>query len=317
MNQRGHEVVAGGGAQTLRFTPRDRDGKVVAVASATYAVEDLRLSTEDAGRFVVAAGTAASVDSVSTTTSALAGRGASDPRYVAVADETGIVAGRTYLLTASDGRREIVVVAEVGSGFFRAVDEIAGSFAASSTLSGVDLTGTFPSSEADDETAFEDGGGPYLTTWTYTVGGSSESFRVPLFLVLAKDQCPATTTDMLEAEPLAQTLAGGRTPLAQYLRAGWWEFRAKCKRAGLDLGTVSGGEVAIAAIAHMAVAKLLRTHGIEEYGDLALQHDNDAQGYFDSLTTGKDPLGVVRVHRTEDQSPSGVSQHYTPRFMPR
>lgn len=316
MNRRGHEIVYGGGAQALRFVPRDRDGKIIAVASATYAVEDLRLSTSDGDRFVVTS-TAATVDSVSTTTSALAGRGSSDPRHVAIADETGIVAGRAYLLVASDGRREPIVVAEVGSGFVRTEDEIAGSFAATSSLSGVEISGTFPLAEADDESAFEDGGGPYLVTWVYSVGGVSESFRVPCFVVLAKDQCPATESDMLDAEPLAQALGGGRTPLSRYLRAGWWEFRARCKRAGLDLGTVAGGEVAVAAIAHIAVAKLLRAHGLEDYGDLANQHDNDAQGYFDSLITGKDPLGVVRVHKTEDQAPAGASQHYSPRFAPR
>ena len=101
-----HRIAFEGGEQSVRSVPL-REGRAVAVASADFAILDLRYSA-DTAEHVLSSG-AATVDSVSTTLAAAAGRNTADPRALSVASATGIVAGRRYLL-ASGGRSELVKV---------------------------------------------------------------------------------------------------------------------------------------------------------------------------------------------------------------
>ena len=109
-----HRVYYEGGAQTLTTIPH-RNGAPVRVAAGTYEIFDTRYSEDSDLYEVVAAGTAATIDSTSKTLTAKAGRGATDRKALTMASTTGLVVGSTYILEGLHGATELVRIAAIAS----------------------------------------------------------------------------------------------------------------------------------------------------------------------------------------------------------
>ena len=137
-----HRLTYSGGAQTVRTVVLREDGRVVVPTSATYAVVDLRYDADDA-RHEVETGNA-TVDSVSTTTSAAAGRGTADPRQLLLTSTTDVTAGRRYLLSYG-GRSELMRVSAVSGTTVRLHSSVAQPFASGASFLGVELSATITS----------------------------------------------------------------------------------------------------------------------------------------------------------------------------
>lgn len=173
-----HRILLGQGDQTIRYVPIDALGRPTRVSSATYTIVDLTEGTTSANRTVVAS-TAATVDGVSTTLSAAAGRTASNSRLLTVASTSSIVSGHSYLLATADGdgHRELVTAERVATGAVHALRDIQGIYASSDTLRGIEIAATFPSSVANDEDLAIRDHRDYQVVWSFEIGG--RAYLVP------------------------------------------------------------------------------------------------------------------------------------------
>lgn len=159
-----HEIYYGGVDQPLVHVPLAR------ASSATYAVEDLTESDDGATRFLVNAGTAATVDTYSNTLTVAAGPGAADPRLLTFSAGTAPTTGRRYLVEHADGRAELVLCVGGSTTTMRISAPLQGSYPIGATVRGVEVSGTFPTAAAADEDRFESDE-PCRVTWTYTMRG--------------------------------------------------------------------------------------------------------------------------------------------------
>jgi len=173
-----HRPLFGAGAHTLTHVPIDRLGRRTLVSSATYSIVDMTESTGSSGRTIVAS-TAATIDGTATTLSAAAGRGEANAALLTVASSVGFTGGTKYLVStvADSGDRELFTARRVDSGSMYAERELRGTYASASLVEGVEISGTFPSSVADDEDAALLEGREYQVTWSYTIAG--EAYLVP------------------------------------------------------------------------------------------------------------------------------------------
>ena len=244
-----HRVYFDKGAQPIRTIPH-RDGRPVRVTAATYGIFDARFGDNSSDHVVVAEGTAATIDSVSTTLSAKAGRGATDRRTITVASTAGISPGRTYLLQAPSGVVELVRIATVASNTaLLAGAEIRGDFPAASTLKGVEITATFPADEADDETNLD--GMPWIVVW------SIEGFpplRETIHLERGEEALLASLDDLRELDPTLSVTGGDRIDPALALARAHRDLRTDLLMAGANESDMLLGPIGHDAVTYRAAA---------------------------------------------------------------
>lgn len=318
-----HRLVYGGGAQTIRHIPRTSTGLAVVVGSATYSIVDLRRSTDASDR-TVQASTAATLDSVNTTISAAAGPQTADPRKITVASATGITAGRRYLLThATTGQSQPVRVQAVTGSVLLLAEPVAAAYASSATFKGLEISGTFPSATANDETLFDNGGGPYLVAWTYSAGGATLTHEEIIFVERSASLCPATEADLRERYPeIGPSTVGGQANVAAFLHAGWLALRSDLLSRGIDLGDLKPALVVEAVCAGTAsrVARFSSTAAadrIDEWADLADRFEARYRDMLAAMSRGRDRPGTVEISREDATASPGSSVAVRPRFLPR
>lgn len=160
-----HRILFGATSQTLAHVPAGY------VASATYAIENLRFATTDASR-TIASGSA-TVASWSLTSSATSGPTTTSPRKFSTASTTGATIGDPAQLAAADGDAELVEVLAISAGsYVEVAAPIAGTYPSGSTLRGIKITAPFPDAYAADEDELERE--PLLrVVWSYTLHGRS------------------------------------------------------------------------------------------------------------------------------------------------
>lgn len=220
------------------------------VTAATYGIFDARFGDGSSDHVVVAAGTAATIDSVSTTLSAKAGRGATDRRTITVASTAGITAGRTYLLQAPSGVVELVRIATVASGTaLLAGAEIRGDFPAASTLKGVEVSATFPGSEADDESNLD--GMPWVVVWTID---GFPPLRETIHLERGEEALLASLDDLRELDPTLSVTGGDRIDPALALARAHRDLRTDLLMAGANESEMLLGPIGRDAVTYRAAA---------------------------------------------------------------
>jgi len=244
-----HRVYFDKGAQPIRTIPH-RDGRPVRVTAATYGIFDARFGDSSSDHVVVAEGTAATVDSVSTTLSAKAGRGATDRRTITVASTAGISAGRTYLLQSPSGVVELVRIATVASGTsLLAGAEIRGDFPAASTLKGVEVSATFPDSEANDENNLD--GMPWVVVWTID---GFPPLRETIHIERGEEALLASLDDLRELDPTLSVTGGDRIDPALALARAHRDLRTDLLMAGASESDMLLGPIGRDAVTYRAAA---------------------------------------------------------------
>ena len=143
-------IYSGGGAQAVEVYARDDLGRIVRPSSATCKIVDLLVSedADDADR-IVEDTAAATVDSVSTTTTAYAGARGASPLAIALTSVASVVVGRTYVL-GSAGVTEAVTVDRIDGLTVYARDALRREFSVGATFLGARVSATFPALWADD-----------------------------------------------------------------------------------------------------------------------------------------------------------------------
>lgn len=307
-----HRVIYNEGAQTLRHVPVDRRGRVAVVASATYSLVDLR-ERDDSDDRELASGSA-TVSTVNTLLTAAAGAGAADPTLIAVTSATGITAGHTYAMRAADGRVEAVLVARVSGTNVYAAHDLVGDYTTSDSLLGVELSASFPSLPAADETSLWDAGGPYQVTWEYTV--DDQLYLVPeiVWLTRYSVQPFVTEADVLLAYPTLGTRARLRGTIATAIAAATQDYVAECESASKDPTLFRPTALAKVACRERAIEYVLEWCGEP---DAAEKHGEAWRRYINQILVGAPKTGAVTVSRDDDTAPPGSTRRQPQRFFRR
>lgn len=249
-----HRVYFGKGAQTLRSVPH-RDGRPTLVASATYGIFDSRYGDGSSEYEVVAAGTAATVDSFNQTLTAKSGRNAADKRSILVGNTTGLVAGHQYLLQATDGRQELVRLASVVSATRVLTEaEISGDYPTGSSLKGIEVSATFPGDPAADDANLD--GQAWIIEWSFT--GFISPIQESIFLERGEEALLATLSDLLELDPHIAAQDGDRKEASLALARAHRDFRTDLMLAGASEADIKAGPIGRDAVTYLAAYHALK-----------------------------------------------------------
>ena len=306
-----HEILYSGGAQSIYHVPRDRDARASYVASATYQIVDLTRGEDDPDREIVAAATAATVDSTSTTTDAAAGPGQSDARVIPVTSEAGFTVGHVYQISQDD-TSEVFQVAGTETGSLLAQHGLRNDYTTGATVRGIELAASFPSGEAADETDMKAGGGPYAVIWDYTIAGREYNPLEEIWVLRYSVQPIITETDVLRAWPLANDLARGRGSVVEAISVATEDFIARLEASGRKPELFHHSIVARVCVREKALAFLKRWQKQDEDAD---RHDEAYARLMNDLTTGQFPERTAEVdHATATADKGGDKGYGMPRF---
>jgi hypothetical protein len=303
-----HRVYFGKGEQTIRTVPH-RAGRPVRVGSATFGIFDARYGVDSADHVLVAAGTIASLDTASTTTTALAGRRATDRRVLTVADSASFTAGRRYLLEAADGRAELVRVVAVPSGTaILAAAEILGDYATGSTLRGAEVAATFPAIAADDEDNLD--GMPWIVAWTFP---DLPPLRESIHLERGEELLLATIDDLAQLDPMLVRIGGDRMEPALALAQAHRDFRTDLALAGANEADFLAGPIGRDAVTYLAAHHALKSSNDESARRRAEDYKARYQELRTALQVGRDKPEVVALDReqqTRTVNPASLFRMY-------
>jgi len=263
-----HRVYYQKGAQTLTTIPH-RGGAPVRVASGTYGIFDTRHSADSDEHVVTAAGTAATLDAASTTTSAKSGRNATDRRALTVTSTTGFAAGSTYILEhASNGQAELVKVASVASAtVLRTAHEIRGDYPTGATLRGVQVTATFPADPAADDDNLDQEA--WIVVWTFP---NLPPVRESIYLERGEEAQLATLSDLLELDPHLSVTGGDRIDPASALSRAHKDFRNELRMAGVSEADLLTGALGRDAVVYRAAYHATKKSDPEAATDYQAQY---------------------------------------------
>jgi hypothetical protein len=299
-----HRVYYGKGEQPLITVPH-RGGRPVRLASATYAICDLRHGDTAVEYVVVAAGEAATIDTTSTTLTAKAGRTAETRRRLALTSTADLVEGHSYLLQAATGEAELVTIASVASGTIAlAAAEIRGDYPAASTLRGVEVTATFPAEPAADVDNLD--GMPWLLVWDFGEGWSP--IRETVHLERGEEAQLATLADLLRLDPFLSVQGGDRVDPATALDRAHRDFRTDLLLAGANESDLLAGPIGRDAVLYRAAQLCL--HHSEADADRAKAESYGAryQELRTALQVGaKKPKVTVLDHEDASARPTNTA----------
>jgi hypothetical protein len=284
------------GDQSIRFTPIDpRTGRVAEVTGASYRIVDLR-HPDTSAEHVIVDDTAATVDDGIATLTASAGYAQASAVSLSLA-HSGLATGRPYLLSSATGSIcEVVTLASIGLQDAITATPLRYNYSTGDSLSGIQLIGTFPAAEANDEDNVERSGGPYLVTWSYTYQGQALYVPTTLYLDRYSVIPPIDATYVLQASPdLAQR---ARSYVDSAISVAWEDFLSRAECTGHDPQSLPPGLTVRVAVRTMALAHLHRWVG---GSDSDLSHadalEDRARGMFNDVLVSSAPRGQIEIKR--------------------
>lgn len=292
-----HRVYFGKGAQTLITIPH-RAGSPVRVGAATYAILDSRYGVDSDEHVVVPAGTAATVDTTSTTLSARAGRGAADRRALTLTSTAGVTSGHTYLVTSPSGAAELARVEDVVSGtVLRTASELRGDYAAGSTFKGIEISATFPADPAADDDNLDCEA--FLLVWTLA---GFPPLRESIFIERGEEAQLATLDDLSKLDPHIPLAGGDRVNPAAALGQAHEDLRIDLQLAGVSESDLLAGPIGKSAVTYRA-AFLLFQHGDDPVSERkSKSYEARYQQLLNGLIVGAKKPGVVALDKSEESA---------------
>ena len=305
-----HKVIYGLGNQTIKTVPLNDYGRPTAISSCTYRIVDLRKDEDDAERILVAAGTNATIDTTTTTTSAICGKGTPNTRKIPVQSIVGFVAGKAYLLQATDGERELIIAENIGSNYITPKDEITRRYASGSTLKGIEVSGTFPTLIANDIDKVEDGeGGPFAIDWSWDL--TPPSRREIIWLVRQFDNFLCTSEEVFNLDSSFAAVSGNRVKVESAIRQSSMEIRAHIQAHGLSPEDFHGNDLLKLAVIYRTAWHLSNQQKGDKNESRAAEFKEESQKYLDNLMIGKFPEKTVKTNLSNDTATGGGSKLYS------
>lgn len=290
-------IIAGAGAQDVEVYATDALGRVVKPASATAKIVDLDYSedADDADRIILAVG-AATVDSLSTTTTAAAGPLTSDPRKIVITAGAPVV-GRYYVITSA-GQSEAVQVARVDSLNIYLRDELRHAYATGATFTGCRVTASFPAGTANDADEL-DRRHLFGVDWVFT-GVTGPLYRRTLCTIERRARAPrATIADVVQIDPRFAAASHDATRLESHVLQADAEITARLLHRGTQVSNTDEGALGRMAVAYRAAELAYRTMG-EQFETRAEWAMGEARGWLKLMMSGHKPDDVVEVARSTD-----------------
>lgn len=312
-------ILYGQGDQTIRWVPMDALAHARSVA-VSYSIVDLRESETSPEREVVAS-TPATASTVSTTITAAAGPDTANPRRLSVASVAGMRVGGRYLLSAaSNASEEAFTIAKVNTSGLEVetTRALTRSFAASDTLVGLEVEGTFPAAVADDEDRLTNGGGPFAAIWSYTVDGVTYRELQELWITrygvtpwVTFDDCakhlPGLAQYVGEAVDPIEAIRGATDELFERLYA-----TSTVRR---DPAYFRSNLSAALFVRKRAIGAMLLGSRGENSIELARDFRDDAEGHIHNITEGVPPSRSVAVDPVNDTAAAGGETHSASRLF--
>jgi hypothetical protein len=300
-----HRITYGGGNQTVKSIPLDGQSRPTSVAAATYVIEDLGEGDDSTStRYVHGSGGSATpsnatVDATTTTTTAVAGPG-SNALEISLSSSTGFVQGRTYLIQSADGRRELFVAEGVTSGKVFARFPLGQNYASGSTIKGVEISGTFPAAQANDEDS-ADLRRVFRITWNYTIDGTALTHREVAWVIRSQGTPRVTAEDLLAVDPTLREKTGPRFKLEPLIAAAWQDYEAQILASGVDvdrLHTPVGQRAVLYRVLYMARLQMNELEKADEYRA-------ESEKFMQHLLAGRVPARTVYTDRDDQQRDGG------------
>lgn len=309
-----------GGNQSVVVIPLDGRGVPTLPSAASGTIVDLRYPEDGSDREILAAG-AGSIDSASTTLSAAAGAGQANRALLSVASAAGLVEGHAYLLTdATTSRRELVWIDTIDGTSIYLRSNLTSVFASASTLEGIEVTWTFPTAEAADESRLDAGGGPYALDVTWTGVDPVNARFIGWVRRNPERALWCTVQDCVGVDPtLGDELAnhGRNTPHNLMVQA-HLDWEADLREVGVDPANHRGSHNAREYVKHRWAfrGRMLLPGDEDDYNDrLAKEHFARARSLLSTFQTrGGNPIGTVTPDRDEDEAEDGTSTQTTQFF---
>lgn len=257
------DVLHGQGAITLRHVPQDRHKRPRIVASATYAIADLRYSEDSAERDVDSG--AATIAAVNTAITAGAGPGETDPHRIIVTANTNIATGRSYLLVGADGNDELVSVRAIDTLNVYTHLALRQDFASGATLRAVELTASFPAAEANDDVEIETAPHPYQVVWTYTIDADIHVVDEIVWLSRTSGGPIVDELYVLNGYPTMGQRLRARADISSAITVATDDYNAEVTASGKDPRTFRGNETARVAVRARALQRCFEWCGGGEH----------------------------------------------------
>lgn len=218
-------------------------------AAPTVEVENRDGGTE------VAAGTAATLDSVDTTLSAGVAAGAST---LSLTLATGVVVNRRYLISATGEQSEFVEVKSLSGTTATLKYPLAYDHANGAAFEGTRISYTIAAADADVE---ED---HWRAEFTWAVAAVTQPTGIVEFTVTRHPILnPATVTDLFEVEPLLRRKLAGDTDLQRVVDRAWDEVLDLLWANGTRPGTIVGSSKLKRAVVYHALLLCAEQYGRE------------------------------------------------------
>lgn len=296
-------IIAGQGAQTVRFIPVDRLGRPARVTSATYVIVDVDRSEDDSER-TIASGTA-TLAAVNTTTTAACGYGQASPQQVAITLATDVTAGHCYLLSSDAGGRSLVNVAAITGTTLQTTHRISGAYATGSAFQSIELEATFPLAEANDSEAIDDAR-RYQCVFTYTLDGETWCSAVMVHLTRYAGEAWITEDYLAIGMPTIADRMRNRLRPQDVICYATQAFRTELASAGQDPEQYRTGDVGAFAIRAKAIEWALRHLAAAGGSDADLALADKLETAYDKLirqiTTVRPGHGTVKLSQGDDQA---------------
>lgn len=226
-----------------------------------------------------------------------------------VASSASFTPGRHYLLSQGE-LSELVVCESVDTNQVLLRHELRHDYATGAALAGVEITGTFPSAAAADESDLENGGGPYGVIWSYTLADVPYYPLEDAWVVRYTAQPLATVADLQRRWPMLDALCKGRWNPEDAIAAASEDFLADVEEAGRDPHNLKHAQVTTVCVADRALEYLHRWANTDDSivrADLLRQ---DYERRLRNLLTGQTPTRTAEVQQSTNTATQGGSQVY-------
>jgi len=281
--------------QSVVRVPIDQRGRPVLLSgAASVTFYDKR---EDEADEVVGTATVTQ-DATSAVLTAAAGYGQADPAMVPIAPSL-VSEGHLYLIEGGSGQSELFRVRESSTTAVYAMHGLRHAYPSTEvvTVRGVELVATFPDITADED-AVENGGGPYLVTWSYQVDGSAVIVADTAYLDRYSLSPPIDEDYVLMANPTIHERSRDRTRVSQAIAVVWQDYVSECEEANKDPAHFFPSSSLKVGLRHGALAYLFEWNGgTEDDSEKAEDHRQKYAAKIRNLLTGEPPKGTAQIDR--------------------